>query len=131
MFPSIETMVIGIVITTALAVVDWYLWRVAPVLKYPVAGTGPRYTEREAGFKEVAQLRGGGQKEGGGRRQCGKMICPPLLYPPRFEKMGEEIKMALAKSRGCLARERRGCCPHRGVTAVAKKNSNRRAPWTK
>jgi hypothetical protein len=56
MFPSIETMVLGIVITTALAVVDWYLWHVAAVSKYPVAATGTRYAESEekADFKEVA-----------------------------------------------------------------------------
>ena len=56
MFPSIETMAIGIVITTALAVVDWYLWRVAPVSKYPVAATGTRSAESEekVDFKEVA-----------------------------------------------------------------------------
>jgi hypothetical protein len=56
MFPSIETMVIGVVITAVLAVVDWYLWRVASVSKYPAAATGTRYTESDekADFKEVA-----------------------------------------------------------------------------
>ncbi len=56
MFPSIETMVIGVVITAVLAVVDWYLWCVAPVSKYPAAATVTRYTERDekADFKEVA-----------------------------------------------------------------------------
>ena len=56
MFPSIETMVIGAAITIALAVVDWYLWRVVPVSKYPVAATGARYAESDekADFKEVA-----------------------------------------------------------------------------
>jgi hypothetical protein len=56
MFPSIETMVIGVVITAVLAVVDWYLWRVAPVSEYPVAATGARYAESDekADFKEVA-----------------------------------------------------------------------------
>ena len=56
MFPSIETMVLGFVITTALAVVDWYLWRVAPVSKCPVAATGTRDVESEekSNFKEVA-----------------------------------------------------------------------------
>jgi hypothetical protein len=56
MFPSIETMVIGVAITTALAVVDWYLWRLVPVSKYPVAATDTRYAESDekADFKEVA-----------------------------------------------------------------------------
>jgi hypothetical protein len=54
MFPSIETMVVGVVITTALAVVDWYLWRQAPVPKEPVAATGTRYAESDTDFKEVA-----------------------------------------------------------------------------
>jgi hypothetical protein len=54
MFPSIETMVLGVVITTALAVVDWYLWRLVPVSKYPAAATGTRYAESDTAFKEVA-----------------------------------------------------------------------------
>ena len=53
MFPSIETMVIGVVITAVLAVVDWYLWRVV-VSKYPVAATGARYADSDTDFKEVA-----------------------------------------------------------------------------
>jgi hypothetical protein len=54
MFPSIETMVIGAAITTALAVVDWYLWRLVPVSKYPAAASGPKYAESATDFKEVA-----------------------------------------------------------------------------
>ena len=54
MFPSIETIVIGVVITTALAVVDSYLWRLVPASKYPVAATGTRYAESDTDFKEVA-----------------------------------------------------------------------------
>ncbi len=56
MFPSIETMVIGVVITAVLAVVDWYLWRLVPVSKNPVAATGTRSAESEkkVDFKEVA-----------------------------------------------------------------------------
>ena len=56
MFPSIEPMVIGAAITIALAAVDWYLWRVVPVSKYPVAATGTRYADSDgkAVFKEVA-----------------------------------------------------------------------------
>ena len=56
MFPSIETMVIGAAITIALAVADWYLWRVVPVPKDPAAATGTRSAESEekVDFKEVA-----------------------------------------------------------------------------
>ncbi len=56
MFPSIETMVIGAAITIALAVVDWYLWRVVPVSKYSAAAAGTRCAESDekADFKEVA-----------------------------------------------------------------------------
>ena len=55
MFPSIETMVLGAAITIALAVVDWYLWRVAPVSKNPVAtGTRSAESEEKVDFKEVA-----------------------------------------------------------------------------
>ena len=54
MFPSIETMVIGVVITAVLAVLDWYLWRVVPVSKYPAAATGARYADSDTDFKEVA-----------------------------------------------------------------------------
>ena len=54
MFPSIETTIIGVVITALLAVVDWYLWRVVPVSKYPAAATGARYAETDTDFKEVA-----------------------------------------------------------------------------
>lgn len=56
MFPSIETMVIGVVITAALAVLDWYVWRTAPVLPYPITSTEPRRAEQDepALFKKVA-----------------------------------------------------------------------------
>src|ERR1700687_5308394 len=44
-------------------------------------------------------------------------FCPSRLLKNGFnslrpQKMGEEIGMALAKFRGCLSRELRGCCPH-------------------
>ena len=35
MFPSIFSLGIGAVIGTALVVVDWYVWRFAPVKSYP------------------------------------------------------------------------------------------------
>ncbi len=56
MVPSITTLVIGLAIAVALAVVDWYVWRTAPVLPYPLAPTGPHFAEEEeaAAFKKVA-----------------------------------------------------------------------------
>ena len=40
MFPSIATIAIGTMIVAALAVVDWFVWRMAPVLPYPLARSG-------------------------------------------------------------------------------------------
>lgn len=37
MFPSILSLGVGAVIGTALVIVDWYVWRLAPVKPYPVA----------------------------------------------------------------------------------------------
>lgn len=37
MFPSILSLGVGAVIGTVLVVVDWYVWRLAPVKSYPVA----------------------------------------------------------------------------------------------
>jgi hypothetical protein len=56
MFPSIATMALGLVITAVLAVVNWYVWRTAPVLPYPLAASGPRYADddKAPAFKEVA-----------------------------------------------------------------------------
>ena len=57
MFPSIETIGIGLVITAILAILDWYVWRTAPVLPYPITATEPRRVEEEdeaAAFEKVA-----------------------------------------------------------------------------
>jgi hypothetical protein len=56
MFPSIATIVFGSVITIALAAIDWYVWRAAPVLPYPLAASRPQFTIADDGeaFKEVA-----------------------------------------------------------------------------
>jgi hypothetical protein len=56
MFPSIATMALRLVITAALAVIDWYVWRKGPVRPYRGAAADPQGTDdREAtAFKEVA-----------------------------------------------------------------------------
>lgn len=55
MFPPIMTLVFGLAVTVALAVVDWYVWRSTPALPYPMAPTGPHFTEpEEEAFKRVA-----------------------------------------------------------------------------
>jgi hypothetical protein len=53
--PSLMTLALGFAVTVALAVVDWYVWRTAPVLPYPKAPGGTRYAdEEEAAFRKVA-----------------------------------------------------------------------------
>jgi len=56
MFPSFATMAIGVAITAMLAVVDWYVWRPAPVLAHPLTASDPRFADDKDGaaFKEVA-----------------------------------------------------------------------------
>lgn len=55
MVPSLITLVLGFVITVALAVADWYVWRTTPERRYPLAPTGPHFTEaEESPFKKVA-----------------------------------------------------------------------------
>ncbi len=56
-FPSITTLILGLAITAILGLVDWYLWRTAPVLPYPLesSGTRPPYAENDAVcFQKVA-----------------------------------------------------------------------------
>lgn len=56
MFPSFATMAIGVAITAVLAVVDWYVWRVAPVPPNRLTVSDPRAADATNGaaFKEVA-----------------------------------------------------------------------------
>ncbi len=57
MFPSTATIVLGFVMTVALAVIDWYVWRMAPTLPYPLAASRPRaviVNDDGEAFKEVA-----------------------------------------------------------------------------
>jgi hypothetical protein len=56
MFPSAATIALGAAITLALATIDWYVWRAAPVLPYPLAASRPQCTIAADGeaFKEVA-----------------------------------------------------------------------------
>ena len=39
-FPSITTLILGLAITAILGLMDWYAWRTAPVLPYPLESTG-------------------------------------------------------------------------------------------
>ena len=56
MFPSSATIGLGLAITAVLAIIDWYVWRTAPELPYPLKAVESQNTaDREAsGFKEVA-----------------------------------------------------------------------------
>jgi hypothetical protein len=48
---------LGLLITAVLAVVDWYVWRTAPVLPYPLeASPGQRVVDEaeEGTFSQVA-----------------------------------------------------------------------------
>ncbi len=56
MFPSIATIAIGTMIIAALAVIDWFVWRMAPVLPYSLARSGPPSTASDvaADLKKVA-----------------------------------------------------------------------------
>jgi hypothetical protein len=42
MFPSIETIGLGFAITAVLALIDWYVWRTAPTLPYPLPALSTR-----------------------------------------------------------------------------------------
>ena len=58
MFPSIATIACGAAIAVTLAVIDWYVWRTAPVLPHPLVvsrqhSAGALDDGAEA-FKEVA-----------------------------------------------------------------------------
>jgi hypothetical protein len=55
-FPSITTLILGVAIVAALAVLDWYVWGVTPVRRYPLSPEGTRFDEDEkvTSFREVA-----------------------------------------------------------------------------
>ncbi len=40
MISSITTLILGLAITAILGLMDWYAWRTAPVLPYPLESTG-------------------------------------------------------------------------------------------
>ncbi|HEX3409893.1 MAG TPA: hypothetical protein VHS07_06405 [Candidatus Binataceae bacterium] len=55
MFPSEATIGLGVAITAVLAIIDWFVWRTAPVLPYPLTAETQGCADREAtDFKEVA-----------------------------------------------------------------------------
>jgi hypothetical protein len=57
MVPSITTIALGLLITAALALVDWYVWRMAPILPYPLqASPAERVVDEaeEGAFSQVA-----------------------------------------------------------------------------
>ncbi|MGA8568323.1 MAG: hypothetical protein WB580_11080 [Candidatus Binataceae bacterium] len=54
--PSITTLILGAVIVAALAVLDWYVWGMTPVRRYPLSPGGTRFAEDEGAtaFRRVA-----------------------------------------------------------------------------
>jgi hypothetical protein len=55
MFPSIATMALGLAVTAMLLAIDWYVWRTAPRLPYPLTASRPQQLDdQDAGFKKVA-----------------------------------------------------------------------------
>jgi hypothetical protein len=55
-FPSITTLILGAAIVVGLAVLDWYVWRVTPVRRYPLTPRGTRFAEdnESSAFRKVA-----------------------------------------------------------------------------
>ncbi|MGA8058872.1 MAG: hypothetical protein WB999_11555 [Candidatus Binataceae bacterium] len=54
--PSITTLILGAVIVAALAVLDWYVWGMTPVRRYPLSPGGTRFAEDDeaTAFRKVA-----------------------------------------------------------------------------
>ena len=54
--PSITTLIFGTGIAAALAALDWYVWRITPVRRYPITLERTRSGENDetTGFKQVA-----------------------------------------------------------------------------
>jgi hypothetical protein len=55
-FPSITTLILGAAIVAALAMLDWYVWGVTPVRRYPLSPGGTRFAEDEkaTSYRKVA-----------------------------------------------------------------------------
>lgn len=55
-FPSITTLIFGVAILAVLAVVDWYVWEMTPIRRYPLSPGGTRFAEDAEAtvFKKVA-----------------------------------------------------------------------------
>jgi hypothetical protein len=55
MFPSTMTMALGLAIATASLWIDWYVWRLAPVLPHPLAASRRHNADdQEVALKKVA-----------------------------------------------------------------------------
>ena len=54
--PTITTLILGAVIVAALAVLDWYVWGMTPVRRYPLSPGGTRFAEDDeaTAFRKVA-----------------------------------------------------------------------------
>ncbi|MFZ1121096.1 MAG: hypothetical protein WCA59_18705 [Candidatus Binataceae bacterium] len=54
--PSITTLILGAVIVAVLAVLDWYVWGMTPVRRYPLSPGGTRFAEDDeaTAFRKVA-----------------------------------------------------------------------------
>src|ERR1700758_3008705 len=44
-FPSITILIIGVTVFAALAALEWYVWGMTPVRRYPFAPGGTRFAE--------------------------------------------------------------------------------------
>ena len=55
-FPSIITLILGGAVFAALALLDWYVWGVMPVRRYPLSPRGTRFAENDeaTAFRKVA-----------------------------------------------------------------------------
>ncbi len=55
-FPSITTLILGAAVFAALAVMDWYVWGMTPMRRYPLSPRGTRFAEDDeaSAFRKVA-----------------------------------------------------------------------------
>jgi hypothetical protein len=55
-FPSITTLILGVAVFAVLGVLDWYVWGMTPVRRYPLSPRGTRFAENDeaTAFRKVA-----------------------------------------------------------------------------